>query len=49
LLHGLDGRFGTPGPRDKDNRDVAVDAADLLMDLYPGPIGQFQVEDNDIR
>ncbi len=48
LLHRFDGRIRRLGHGDEDDRDPRVDAADLLVDLEPGLVGQAQVEQNDI-
>ena len=49
LLHGLDGRVRHLARGDEDDGDARVDAADLLIDLQSGLVGQAQVEENDIR
>ncbi len=49
LLHRLDGRVRPLGHGDEDDRDARVDAADLLVDLQAGLVGQAQVEENDVR
>ena len=49
LLHRLDGRVRGLGHGDEDDRDARVDAADLLVDLQAGLVGQAQVEENDVR
>jgi hypothetical protein len=49
LLDGLDRRVGPASHGDDDDRDVGVDAADLVVDLQPGLVGKAEIEDNNIR
>ena len=42
LPHGLDGRVGSLRPDEKNDRDVRVDAANLLVDLQTRLVGQAQ-------
>jgi hypothetical protein len=48
LLNGLNCRIGPPGTSDDDDRQVRVDATDLLIDLQPGLVGQTEIQDNNI-
>ncbi len=49
LLHRLDGRVRRLGHGDEDDRDAGVEAADLLVDLQPGLVGEAEVEQDHIR
>ena len=49
LLHRLDGRVRRLGHGDEDDRDARVEAADLLVDLQPGLVGESEVEQDHIR
>ena len=48
VLHRLDGGVGALGHRDEDDRDARVDAADLLVDLQAGLVGQAKIEQNHV-
>ena len=49
LPHRLDGRVRRPGDGDEDDGDARVDAADRLVELQAGLVGQSQVEEDDVR
>ena len=48
LLHRLDGRVGTSGNRDENNRDAGVEPADLPMNLQARAVGQTQIEQDHV-